>query len=203
MLTSVLTKAEYRDARNTIIPTRVFGSTAGANRFVAGLIAALIHERATVGQKATLGLATGSTPLGVYRELIRMHKEDGLDFSNVVTFNLDEYYPMDPSRLQSYRQWMNHVLFDNVNIPREQTHVPDGTVARHRVEDYCEQYERLIAEAGGIDLQILGIGRTGHIGFNEPGSTVDSRTRLVTLDTRSFRRVFLEVRAVRIDMWLG
>jgi glucosamine-6-phosphate deaminase len=182
MLTSVLANAPYRDARRTIVPTRVFGSTSGANRYVAGLIADLIRERAAAGQKAVLGLATGSTPLGVYRELIRMHQEDGLDFSNVVTFNLDEYYPMDPTRLQSYRQWMNHVLFDNVNIPRDQTHVPDGTVPRHQVETYCEQYERSIAEAGGIDFQILGIGRTGHIGFNEPGSTVDSCTRLVTLD---------------------
>ncbi len=182
MLTSALAKASYCDARHTIIPTRVFGSTVAANRYVAELIADVIRERAAAGQKAVLGLATGSTPLGVYRELIRMHNDEGLDFANVVTINLDEYYPMEPTRLQSYRQWMNHVLFEHVNIPRDETHVPDGTVARHQVDEYCERYERAIAAAGGIDLQILGIGRTGHIGFNEPGSTVDSRTRLVTLD---------------------
>ncbi len=182
MLTRSVTKSGFCDARHTIIPTRVFGSTAGANRIVAVMFADLIRERATAGQQAVLGLATGSTPLGVYRELIRMHKEEGLDFTNVVTFNLDEYYPMESTRLQSYRQWMQHVLFDQINIPRDQTHVPDGTVPRHQVNEFCEHYEQLIQEAGGIDLQILGIGRTGHIGFNEPGSTVDSRTRLVTLD---------------------
>jgi glucosamine-6-phosphate deaminase len=182
MLTTMLAKGTHRDSRHTIIPTRVFGSTAAANRYVAEQIASLVSERATSGKLAVLGLATGSTPLGVYRELIRMHREEGLDFSNVVTFNLDEYYPMESTRLQSYRQWMNQVLFDHVNIPRAQTHVPDGSVARHKVDEFCEQYERQIHEAGGIDLQILGIGRTGHIGFNEPGSTVDSCTRLVTLD---------------------
>jgi glucosamine-6-phosphate deaminase len=182
MLTTSLAKSSYLDARHTIIPTRVFGSTAGANRYVAELVASLIRERAAAGRQVVLGLATGSTPLGVYRELIRMHQHEGLDFANVETFNLDEYYPMEPTRLQSYRQWMNHVLFDHVNIRRDRTHVPDGTVPRHKVDESCEQYEWQIQEAGGIDLQILGIGRTGHIGFNEPGSTVDSRTRLVTLD---------------------
>ena len=182
MTTSTQYQVEYRDVRHTRIPAKIFRVAAVANRYVAGLIADLIQERAAAGRKAVLGLATGSTPLGVYRELIRMHKEEGLDFSNVEAFNLDEYYPMDPSRLQSYRQWMNQVLFDHINIPSHLTHVPDGTVPPHRVEEYCQDYERKIKEAGGIDLQILGIGRTGHIGFNEPGSTVDSRTRLVTLD---------------------
>jgi glucosamine-6-phosphate deaminase len=182
MLTTTLAKNSYRDARHTIIPTRVYGSTAAANRYVAELVAGLIRDRAAAGRQAVLGLATGSTPLGVYRELIRMHQQEGLDFSNVETFNLDEYYPMEPTRLQSYRQWMNHVLFDHINIRRERTHVPDGTVPRHKVDEACEQYEWQIQEAGGIDLQILGIGRTGHIAFNEPGSTADSRTRLVTLD---------------------
>src|SRR2546425_7171992 len=105
MLTSSLASSDYRDVRKTRVPTRVFGSTAAANRYVAGLIAQLIRERAAAGRAAVLGLATGSTPLGAYRELIRMHQQEGLDFSNVVTFNLDEYYPMEPTQLQSYRLW--------------------------------------------------------------------------------------------------
>lgn len=173
---------KFVECRLTKVPTKVFRTSTDASKYVASVIADLIRERAAEGRPCVLGLATGSTPVGVYRELIRMHREEGLDFSNVITFNLDEYYPMDPSRLQSYRNWMERVFFRHVNIPPEQTHVPDGTVPPDQVEAYCEQYERMIQEAGGLDLQILGIGRTGHIGFNEPGSTIDSRTRLVTLD---------------------
>src|SRR5262245_53556542 len=113
MPTSSLSNATYRDARHTKIPVRVFPSTSGANRYIAGLIAELIRQRAAAGRPAVLGLATGSTPLGVYRELIRMHREDRLDFSNVISFNLDEYYPMDPRRPQSYRHWMNEILFQH------------------------------------------------------------------------------------------
>ncbi len=182
MVTGAVVRSGFRDARHTKVLTRAFQTSGEASRYVAGLIAELIRSRAAEGRKAVLGLATGSTPIGVYRELIRLHKQDGLDFSNVVTFNLDEYYPMEPTRLQSYRYWMNHVLFDQVNIPRDQTHLPDGTVPDNRVEEFCAAYEQAIRDAGGIDLQVLGIGRTGHIGFNEPGSTADSRTRLVTLD---------------------
>jgi glucosamine-6-phosphate deaminase len=129
-----------------------------------------------------LGLPTGSTPIGVYRELIRLHREEGLDFSNVVTFNLDEYWPMDPRSIHSYRRWMRETFFDHVNVPEENIHVPDGTVRREDAEACCDAYEAAIEKAGGIDLMLLGIGRTGHVGFNEPGSSRNSVTRLVTLD---------------------
>src|SRR3954453_23165295 len=152
-------------------------------RAVAERIAALIRERAGQGRRAVLGLATGSTPIGVYRELIRMHHEDGLDFSNVVSFNLDEYYPMAPESIHSYVRYMRENLFDHINIPPENVHLPDGTVPREQVEEFCAGYEQAIRDAGGIDFQILGVGKTGHIGFNEPGSGVESRTRLIALDT--------------------
>src|SRR5262249_10510576 len=125
---------------------------------------------------------SGSPPLGLYRELIRLHKEAGPDFSRVVTFNLDEYYPMQPDDPQSYRRWMDETFFDHVNIPPQNINIPDGTIRPEEAEDYCVRYEQKIRRYGGIDLQVLGIGRTGHIGFNEPGSTRPSRTRLVTLD---------------------
>jgi glucosamine-6-phosphate deaminase len=164
------------------IPVRVFESSARASAAVAAEIATLIRERAAAGRRAVLGLATGSTPQAVYDELARLHREEGLSFRNVVTFNLDEYYPMQPEELQSYRRFMRECLFDHVDIDPANAHVPDGAVARDEVAAYCERYERMIEAAGGIDIQLLGIGRTGHIGFNEPGSPRDSRTRLVHLD---------------------
>jgi glucosamine-6-phosphate deaminase len=127
-------------------------------------------------------LATGSTPVGVYDELVRLHREEGLSLANVVTFNLDEYFPMQPNELQSYVRFMREHLFDLVDIPAGNWHVPDGTVAFEQVGDYCRWYEDQIVQAGGIDIQLLGVGRTGHIGFNEPGSGRESRTRLITLD---------------------
>jgi glucosamine-6-phosphate deaminase len=150
-------------------------------------IAAIIRQKQAEGKSPVLGLATGSTPIGIYRELIRMHQEEGLDFSNVVTFNLDEYYPMQPESIHSYRRFMAENLFDHVNIRPENVHIPRGDVPRNQVEAECREYEALIRQAGGIDFQILGIGQTGHIGFNEPGSSVHSRTRLVTLDTMTRR----------------
>jgi glucosamine-6-phosphate deaminase len=167
---------------NTRIPTLVFPTSAQASRHVALMIESLIRQNNSAGRPTVLGLPTGSTPLGIYRELIRLHKEARLDFSQVVTFNLDEYYPMPPDDPHSYRRWMQETFFDHVNLRPENIHVPDGVLAPEEVEDYCAQYEQLIRRAGGIDLQILGIGRTGHIGFNEPGSTRQSRTRRVTLD---------------------
>lgn len=128
---------------------------------------------------SVLGLATGGTPIGTYRELVRMHKEEGLDFSKVVTFNLDEYYGLDPSHPQSYHYFMFQNLFNHVNINPENVHIPDG-LARD-VEAFCREYEEEIRRHGGIDLQLLGIGRDGHIAFNEPGSSLASRTRLVVL----------------------
>jgi glucosamine-6-phosphate deaminase len=151
-------------------------------RLVAHRIASLIRERAATGSTAVLGLATGSTPIGVYRELIRMHREEGLSFGNVVSFNLDEYYPMAPDNIHSYHRFMWENLFSYVDVKRENVHIPRGDIPRDQVEAYCRQYEDAIRRAGGIDFQILGVGKTGHIGFNEPGSGVDSRTRLVHLD---------------------
>lgn len=160
----------------------VHPSAAAASEAVAGEIAALIRERAAAGKRVVLGLATGSTPCGVYEELVRLHQEEGLSFANVVTFNLDEYWPMKPEELQSYHRFMNEYLFDHIDIDRANVHVPDGTLALEEVGPSCRRYEEMIAEAGGIDIQLLGIGRTGHIGFNEPGSGIASRTRLITLD---------------------
>ena len=154
---------------------------------VARRIAEIIRERNEAGLPAVLGLATGSTPLGIYRELIRMHREDGLDFSRVITFNLDEYYPMEPDSIHSFRRHMQANLFDEINIPPENVHIPRGDIPREEVEVYGQEYETMIRDAGGIDFQILGIGKTGHIGFNEPGTGIDSRTRRVALDTMTRR----------------
>jgi glucosamine-6-phosphate deaminase len=164
------------------VPVAVYSNSVEGSRAVARDIAALVRARRP-GEKATvLGLATGSTPLSLYAELVRMHREEGLSFAEVITFNLDEYYPMSPADPRSYRHFMRSHLFDHIDIKPENTHLPDGTVPLGEVDAYCRAYEEKIAAAGGIDLQILGIGRTGHIGFNEPGSVRRSRTRLVTLD---------------------
>lgn len=149
---------------------------------VAARISNLIAERQADGRPVVLGLPTGSTPIGVYHELIRLHREEGLDFSNVVTFNLDEYYPMNPGSLQSYHRFMRENLFDHVNVPDDQIHIPAGDISPDAVEEHCFEYEAMIRQAGGIDLMLLGVGRSGHIGFNEPGSKMEDRTRLIVLD---------------------
>jgi glucosamine-6-phosphate deaminase len=146
-------------------------------------IADVIRTANGEGRPAILGLATGSTPIGIYRELIRMHRQEGLDFSNVVSFNLDEYYPMAPDSIHSYHRYMWENLFEHINIPRENVNIPPGNIPREQVEEACHRYEADIRALGGIDFQLLGIGKTGHIGFNEPGSGVESRTRLIALDT--------------------
>ena len=164
------------------IPTTIYSNAESASREVAKSIRDLIVKRQIEGKKAVLGLATGSTPTRVYEELVRMHEEEGLSFKNVVTFNLDEYYPIQPDSLQSYVRFMKEYLFDHVDIDPSNTHIPDGTIPVEQIPAYCAAYERKIVEHGGIDLQLLGIGATGHIGFNEPGSTEITRTRLITLD---------------------
>lgn len=164
------------------IPCQVYEEAADAAIAIAHYIAAAAREKAEKGQKLVLGLATGSTPVGIYNELVRMHRSEGLSLANVVTFNLDEYYPMHPDELQSYVRFMNEHLFDLVDIPRSGVHIPDGTIAAENVSAFCAEYEAKIRILGGIDIQILGIGRTGHIGFNEPGSSKNSRTRMITLD---------------------
>jgi glucosamine-6-phosphate deaminase len=128
---------------------------------------------------AVLGLATGSTPLALYKELARMHKSEGLDFSHVTTFNLDEYVGLPQSHEQSYHYFMRENFFKHVNIPPQNIHIPSGTTSNYKA--FCEWYEKRIVDAGGIDVQILGIGSDGHIAFNEPGSSLSSRTRLKTL----------------------
>lgn len=165
------------------VAVQVFDRSEQACASLASEIAVLIRAKAAAGARAVIGLATGSTPVGLYRELIRLHREERLSFANVTTFNLDEYHGLERSHPESYWRFMHDQLFDHIDIPSSQVHIPDGTVARSDVFAHCRAYEEAIAQAGGIDLQILGIGRTGHIGFNEPGSSADSRTRLVTLDS--------------------
>jgi glucosamine-6-phosphate deaminase len=153
-----------------------------AARLAERIVEVVRREVAAKG-RCVLGLATGSTPVGIYRELIRRQRAGEVDFSRVVTFNLDEYYPMLPDSPHSYHRFMRENLFDDVGLPAGRTHLPDGGVPRDGVAQACDAYERAIREAGGIDFQLLGVGKSGHIGFNEPGSPEDSRTRLITLDT--------------------
>src|SRR3954465_1957469 len=152
-------------------------------RTIAKRIAEIIKERRREGGHAVLGLATGSTPIGIYRELIKMHREEGFDFSDVVTFNLDEYYPMRPDSIHSYHRFMRENLFNHINARPKNIHIPRRDVPPGDVDAEGDAYEAGIKRAGGIDLQIPGIGKTGHIGFNEPGSGSDSRTRRISLDT--------------------
>ncbi len=168
--------------RGERIPTTVFDQPQDVSVHVAHEIARLIRTRAEQARSCVLGLSTGSTPLAVYEELVRMHREENLSFANVVTFNLDEYYPMQPEALQSYRRFMQENLFDHVDLDPKSIHIPDGSIDQADVPRYCAAYEQAIVDAGGITVQLLGIGRTGHIGFNEPGSSKSSVTRLISLD---------------------
>lgn len=170
------------ETRYEKLPVTVYPDQGTASLAVAGRIAQLIRDKQAAGKPAVLGLATGVTPVGVYAELVRQHREEGLSFSNVITFNLDEYYPMKPDAVQSYVTFMNENLFDHVDIDKNNVHIPNGTLDQDAVAAFCLNYEHQIEELGGLDLQLLGIGRTGHIGFNEPGSAPNSGTRLVTLD---------------------
>lgn len=164
------------------VPVSVYADKEEASKVVASRIAAVIRQKQAIGENAVLGLATGATPVKVYAELIRLHQEEGLSFKNVITFNLDEYFPMLPDAVQSYVTFMNKNLFDHVDIDRANIHIPDGTLPEKEIAAFCLAYEQKISQLGGLDIQILGIGRTGHIGFNEPGSAPNSGTRLVTLD---------------------
>ena len=164
------------------VPVRIYADDRGASRAVALRIADCIRARTGAGRAAVLGLATGHTPINVYRELARVHREEGLDFSRVITFNLDEYWPIAPAAAQSYHAWMHENLFRRVNILPQNIHILSGAVKEADIEAESRRYEEAIAAAGGIDIQVLGIGRLGHIGFNEPGSDRASRTRRVRLD---------------------
>ena len=147
---------------------------------MSALAAQMIAELIQKKPNCILGLATGSTPVGTYKELIRLHKEEGLDFSKVITFNLDEYVGLLPDHDQSYRSFMNVNLFNHINIKKENTNVLDGMA--DDIPAACEAYEKKIKKSGGLDIQLLGIGANGHIAFNEPGSSLGSRTRVKTLD---------------------
>jgi len=164
------------------IPVKIFTTPKDGSEFAAREIGKLIRSKESKGEKCVLGLATGSTPISLYASLVRLHQEEGLSFKNVVTFNLDEYYPIEPEALQSYHNFMQRNLFSKVDIDPANINIPDGRVAKDKIKEYCQQYEQKIEAAGGIDLQVLGIGNNGHIGFNEPGSSRYSKTRLVTLD---------------------
>lgn len=164
------------------LPVTVYPNLYTASQKVARRIADLIVKKQKNGENAILGLATGVTPIGVYRELVRIHKEEGVSFKNVITFNLDEYFPMKATSPQSYVAFMKENLFDHIDIDMDNVHIPDGTLSIEKIPAFCLDYEKKITDLGGLDLQILGIGRTGHIGFNEPGSAPNSGTRLVTLD---------------------
>lgn len=164
------------------IPVKIFPDPHQGSVFVAQQIAALIRGKEAEGKKCVIGLATGSSPKTLYAELVRMHQQEGLSFKNVITFNLDQYYPMDKDALQSYHYFMRKNLFEQTDIDPNNYHLPDGMIPKDKVKEHCLDYERKIEEAGGLDLQILGIGTNGHIGFNEPGSGIYSKTRLITLD---------------------
>jgi glucosamine-6-phosphate deaminase len=173
---------QFEDTRFEKIHNVTYKSSLEASNLVAQEIANLIRDKERENKKCVLGLATGSSPIKVYEELIRLHNEEGLNFENVITFNLDEYFPMDKSNIQSYFYFMHEHLFNHVNILPENIHIPDGNISIDNLYQYCIDYEMKIKAAGGLDFQLLGIGRTGHIGFNEPGSHLNSGTRIITLN---------------------
>ncbi|MEM9921632.1 MAG: glucosamine-6-phosphate deaminase, partial [Bacteroidota bacterium] len=182
LLTSANTDLKYQLKNVEKLPVKIWEDSTEASIYIARSVALAIRQSQQEGERIVLGLATGSSPIGVYKELVRMHREENLSFSNVITFNLDEYYPMSPTAQQSYVRFMHEYLFDHIDIDPKNIHIPDGTIGLEEIESYCDTYEKLIDQLGGIDIQLLGIGRTGHIGFNEPGSWNSSLTRLVRLD---------------------
>ena len=173
---------QFEETRFEKIHNEIFKNSVEASVIVAQEIAKLIRSKQFESKPCVLGLATGSSPIKVYEELVRMHQEDGLSFNNVITFNLDEYYPMTKENNQSYHYFMHEHLFNHIDIKPENINIPDGTVTIDELYQYCIDYEMKIKNAGGLDFQLLGIGRTGHVGFNEPGSHINSGTRIITLD---------------------
>ena len=173
---------KFEETRFEKIHNEIFKTSTEGSLIVAREIAQLILSKQEEKKNCVLGLATGSSPIKVYEELVRMHNEEGLSFKNVITFNLDEYYPMTKENNQSYFHFMHQHLFNYIDIKPENINIPDGSVAFEDVRQYCIDYETKIKNAGGLDFQLLGIGRTGHVGFNEPGSHINSGTRIITLD---------------------
>jgi len=183
MLVSAVLPDESCSAPFPMSPSiHIYEDPQAACKVVADEIEDLIRTRQAIGTTAVLGLATGGTPIPLYRELVRRHREADLSFSNVVTFNLDEYMGLQKDHPRSYWYFMHQHLFDHIDQPSECIHLPSGTIEEGEIEAHCAAYESAISNAGGIDIQILGIGRTGHIGFNEPGSPIHSRTRRIHLD---------------------
>ena len=164
------------------IPVKIFENAKQGSVYAAQKIATIIKQKQAENKPCILGMATGSTPISLYAELVRMHNEEGLSFANVVTFNLDEYYPLEKEALQSYWSFMHRHLFKHIDINPSNIYIPNGEQPKDEIKAACIAYENKIEELGGIDLQILGIGKNGHIGFNEPGSSIHSKTRLVSLD---------------------
>ena len=182
MITSTFDTATDIERRFEHIDTVIFKDPFSASKEIAKEIAELIREKQAQNQPCVLGLATGNSPIELYSELVRLHKHEGLSFKNVISFNLDEYYPISPDSENSFNQFMQLYLFNHVDLLPENCHIPDGCLSKDAIDDYCKDYESKIEALGGIDLQILGIGANGHIGFNESGSTEDSKTRWVALD---------------------
>jgi glucosamine-6-phosphate deaminase len=173
---------QFENTRFEKIHNVVFSDYVEASKVVAYEIARLIRNKQAENKSCVLGLATGSSPVKVYEELVRLHADEDLSFKNVITFNLDEYYPMERNSLHSYYSFMHEHLFDHVDILPENIHIPNGELPPEEIHQFCIDYEKKIKSVGGIDFQLLGIGRTGHIGFNEPGSHYNSGTRIITLD---------------------
>jgi glucosamine-6-phosphate deaminase len=180
--TSYQPVGQFEDTRFEKIHNVIYDSSIEGSILVANEIAQLIKDKQKENLNCILGLATGSSPVKVYEELIRLHKEEELSFRNVITFNLDEYYPMEKNNIQSYDYFMHEHLFNHVNIVLENINIPDGTVDLDNLYQSCIDYEMKIKSYGGLDFQLLGIGRTGHIGYNEPGSHINSGTRVITLE---------------------
>ena len=167
------------------VPVQIYKNSTEGSNAVAAQIATLIKDKQAKKLPCVLGMATGTTPILLYKELVRLHKEEGLSFKNVVTINLDEYYPIEKSAYQSYWSFMHRHLFDLVDIDPKNIHLPNGEWTKENLKESCTGYEQSIEKIGGIDLQILGIGKNGHIGFNEPGSSFHSKTRVIHLDQQT------------------
>ena len=164
------------------IAVQIYANATEGSKHVANEIAHLIRQKQALNEPCVLGLATGSTPISLYAELVRQHREEGLSFNNVISFNLDEYYPIERDAYQSYWSFMHRHLFNHINILPENINLPEGIGTKDDVKRLCAEYENKIELAGGIDLQVLGLGNNGHIGFNEPGSSIFSKTRMVNLE---------------------
>jgi len=179
------------------IHTVIFNDKENAELLIAEEIKNLIEKNNKKGKKTVLGLATGSSPLGVYKKLIDLHKKEQFTFKNVITFNLDEYYGLKKDHKESYHHFMDEKLFKHIDINRNNIHIPDGELDKKSIDKFCKDYEKKIKSCGGIDIQILGIGANGHIGFNEPGSNLNSVTRLVKLDYKTRKDARLNFNGIK------